>query len=1256
METREFRIGAGKPCAVICGVDEPEAVKIAAKNLILDMKKVFGNRLAVSAPWLEEWESGCCRPERKTAEGIGREEGLENAGGASREESLEAAGGISCKPCQGAAEGAGIWIHTLTGNAEGDKQEGVLPPAGQQAEKVSPEGLDEGLWNADGKLRKEAYSLQVRDGGLYITGTDRRGTIYGIYTLSELLGVSPWYFWADVPVKQKNSFTLEEGFEKSDYPSVEYRGIFINDEEELEAWVKNRMGEETIGVKTYEKVFELLLRLKGNYIWPAMHVNSFNVKRENGALAERMGIVVGTSHCDMLMRSNNREWFPWLAQKGYEGVEYDYSLPGRNREILQEYWRESVEQNREFEVCYTLGMRGIHDSGFETRALQGLSGEEEKAAKIALLQKIMEDQREILKGVLGRAPLMTFVPYKEVLPLYDGGLRVPEDITLVWSNDNYGYIRRYPSEEEKRREGGNGIYYHNSYWAPPGMSYVFLCSIPLAHTANELRKAYGEGIRKLWVINTGAMKPLEQEIEFFLRLSWEIGKENALTEDVDAWVEDWIDRNFSGGIGKETAGLLNAFSQLTNVRKLEMMDQNAFSQTAYGDEAVTRIHAYERLFEAGNRIYEGLPQEERPAFFELVLMRIHAAYFTNLAYYYGDRSTLANRQGKAQAAALYAKQTRLLEDARRRMLVYYNKRMLEGKWDGILNPEGFPPPRAAMMPVCTPPLRLPEGAPKLCVTLWNEAEELTFARPGTKWLEIGNAGRGSVDFLLEAPEWVELSERSGSTETECRVLVTVRQEEGKQGEENLEAGSREDGNRGEEKPEDGNREDGNQGEEKPEDGNREVERQKEERRGSIRVVERNTGETFVIPVRKLAVKESGEIPCEEDGVLFVRADSAVFLPEGFKKVKRLGRGGGDLVEVCGECGEPLTYSVYFTSSGEFLLELHRFPSLDSVGRIRIGVSVDGGRALLLESESRDEHLGSWRDNVRNNVDRLYLRLPYLEAGIHMLSFHAMDKYFAFSGFAVYTAERRENNLVGAAFTGNQALPGEFDAEAFAVNFYGRIELLPRPVEYARPSGEHDTLAVTDRIAQEENFAETVAPAYYLGLGTTPFAEAENGCIRIDAAAALANKSCAFAEGNLWVYCGSESYGRSGLAMYIPAGGERGDCEPERPSLNYRVNCSGGTYTIWLLAKFDKKEEAYFGVGVDGEVLPGETLYNGGCLWRYEAEQIYRWVPVAKRTLSEGEHRIALYAPAAGLRFDRLYLTRGSELPPMDSAWSCSSES
>lgn len=1063
------------------------------------------------------------------------------------------------------------------------------------------------IGTASGGLQREAYSLKVREGKLFISGSDIRGTVYGIYELCGMIGVSPWYFWADVPVRKKERYRLPEGWEKSDYPSVEYRGIFINDEEELEAWAKGRMGEETIGVRTYEKIFELLLRLKANYIWPAMHVNSFNAKKENGALAERMGIVVGTSHCDMLMRSNNREWKPWLAEKGYSGVEYDYSLEGRNREILEEYWRESVEQNREFEVCYTLGMRGVHDSGFETRALEGLEGEELKAAKIRLLQQVIQTQRKILRETLGHETMMTFVPYKEVLPLYDGGLEVPEDITLVWSNDNYGHIRRYPSEKERSRKGGNGIYYHNSYWAPPGMSYVFLCSIPLAHTSNELHKAWNEGIRRLWVLNSGAMKPLEQEIEFFLRLAWEIGKESALTEDVDGYVEDWINRNFTGNIGRRVSVLLNDFSQLTNVRKPELMEQDVFSQTAYGDEAAVRIHEYERLFREGNRIYEDLPGEERAAFFQLVLMRIHAAYFTNLSFYYGDRSTLANRQGKGRAAALYVKQCREAEDARRKMLLYYNQILMDGKWNGILNPEGFPPPRAAMMPVCTPPLSF--GSPGMTVVLWNEEEErpearLSFVKAEAKWLEIGNTGSGSIRFSVQAPDWLKLSCYEGETETEVRILA------------------------------------------EPFDV-------KENRQGAIVITEAFTGQTREVLVETVAVPEALEA-VEDGGMVTVEAESASSC--GFRKVKRLGRGAGCLMEALGE-GEPLSYGVTLTSSGDFLLEIHRFPSLDSVGRIRAGVSVDDGPVTVVESESKDEHLGTWRENVLDNVDLLYLELPGLKAGNHVIRLHGIDKYFGFSRLVLYSGRRKENRFAGAAERlikagAARTLPEKFDALGFAGEFYGEITLKPRAVEYARPEKEYDTLAAADLVKQDEVCARQVETAYYFRAGARRFEEQGRasrfrGCILIDAAAVLSATPWAFAEGAGWRHCSSESFGRSGIAMYVA---EREGRVSLSPSLNYRINCSGGEYTLWLLAKFQKKEGSFFGVGLDGRELPREELYCQGCLWRYEAEQIYRWTPLVKLALSRGEHCLSLYSRGKGLRIDRIYLTRGSELPPMDSEW------
>ncbi len=1117
-------------------------------------------------------------------------------------------------------------------NLQGDLEK-VFGDGGKGNPEENLIRIETGAWPGS---HAEAYRLSVRSGVLYITGSDRRGTVYGIYELSEMLGVSPWYFWADVPVKEKESFSLPEGFERSDYPAVEYRGIFINDEEELDRWARAHMGEETIGVRTYEKIFELLLRLKANYIWPAMHVNSFNMRRENGALADRMGIVVGTSHCDMLMRSNNREWLPWLKRKGYEGAEYDYSVPGKNREILKEYWRESVEQNREFEVCYTLGMRGIHDSGFETRQLSGLSGEALEAAKTDLLQKVMADQRQILRETLGHDTMMTFIPYKEVLKLYDGGLEIPEDITLVWANDNYGYIRRYPSDRERDRKGGNGIYYHNSYWAPPGMSYVFLCSIPLAHTAHELRKAYAEGIRKLWVLNVGALKPLEQETEFFLRLAWEIGKENDSTLDTEAYTARWIDKNFSGGIGGETARLLNGFSQLTNVRKLEMMDYDAFSQQAYGDEAVSRIHRYEELFSRGNALYRKLPLEERDAFFQLVLMRIHAGYFTNLAWYYGDRSTYAWEAGLPWAADRYAALARRLEDVRRRMLLYYNKRMGGGKWDGILDPEGFPPPRAAMLPVCTPSLGT-AGKPGVKIALWNGGERLSFAKPGTKWLELGNTGRTAVKYELSAPGWVRLSQSAGMLEAQERILVSA-------------------------------------------------EDTAKVRSGLI-AVRWETADGAEAGEHRIPVETAGPVcvcgSVEEDGIVSVEAEDTESPVSGeitasgsaglsaFRLIPWLGRDRGSLAEACLDADpdgylcapaspgkekiretlpQPLCYPVTFSSSGQFLLEVHRFPSLNTTGRIRIGISVDDGSVQILESASSDEHRGTWRENVRNEVDRLYLRLPFLEAGIHRICFWPVDRYFAFSRFVIYTDRRKENNLAG--YRGEQALPRPFDPEAFAEEFYGAIPLAPRPVEYARVREEKDDLGKTSLILQAQNYAEQIRPEYYCRRGMSLPGE-QDGAVLIDAASVLAGSEAAFCSGkagDLWRHCGSESFGRRGLAMYVRQRGAAWEEGPEAPALNYRFRCVGGRYVLWLLACFGLKEESYFGAGFDGEILSRERLYGGGCLWRYEAEQIYRWVPVAEQELQAGEHLLQIYARSCGLRIDRICLIRGEKLPPADTEW------
>ncbi len=1169
-----FVIEAGKKLSICYAPEETEAVKLAAANLIQDLKKVL--------PGIEVSE---CNEQKEPA--------------------------VSC-----------IHIGTI----------GIS--------KAVEAGIDrKQLEDGDGRLYREAFQLREFGGELFIAGTDRRGTVYGIYTLCEWMGVSPWYFFADVPVKEREKVELEEGLCHTDRPSVEYRGIFINDEEELEAWVQQYMGEPTIGVKSYEKIFELLLRLKANYIWPAMHVNSFNLKQENGALAEQMGIVVGTSHCDMLMRSNNREWKPWLQKKGYGDVHYDYSVEGRNREILKEYWRESVEQNRDFEVCYTLGMRGIHDSGFETRGLEGKSEEEIRKEKVKLLDRIITEQRKILKSTLKRETMTTFIPYKEVLDLYDHGLEIPEDVTLVWANDNYGYIRRFPSEKERGRSGGNGIYYHNSYWSPPSMSYVFLCSIPLAHTRNELQKAWDEGIRRLWVLNCGAIKPLEQEITFFLRLAWEIGKQGALTEDVDAFVEKWINDTFSGGIGAKAARLLNDFSQLTNVRKIENMAQDAFSQTAYGDEAALRIHRYEELFREGNALYRALPEEEKAAFFQLVLMRIHAAYFTNLAYYYGDRSTLSHDRGNMQAAALYTEKSREAEDARRKLLQYYNRVMSGGKWNGILNPEAFPPPRAAMMPVCTPPIAI-TGKAGLRVDVWNDGEELEFTTPGEKWLDIGNTGNGELHVRLRMPEWVETEETVFTVRTEKRVLLRVTQiTESRQGSILVET----------------------------EDGQTTVEipisvRAQESACDEVAAQTAGAEKSCFADEENLLCADAGNAGMadgvtvtEEDGIIALEADSAQ--SPDFKKIRRLGRLQGSLMEARAEGasdkpeeGSSLCYRFRCYSEGSFLLELHRFPSLNATGEIRVGIAVDGHPMQIAESVSNDEWRGNWKENVLHNVERLYLQLPAMRAGIHELRVYAVDRYFAFSRMIIYTKPRKENELAG--LRGDGRLPDEECFEKGCETFYGRILLRPRPIFYASGEWQRDGLALTDRIVLPERYAPTVSPGWYLKRGEEGFSESR-GAVCVDAAAALAQSRLAWSENALpdgiWRHCAGESFGRSGLAMYLRGTGKNWS-PSDAPSLNYRFACEGGRYTVWLLAKFNVKEESRYAIAIDGEQLKEEVLYGNGCLWRYESEQIYRWVPVTAVRLEKGEHLLQLGCLAAGMRFDRIYLKTGEEYPPSDEEW------
>lgn len=1129
----------------------------------------------------------------------------------------------------------------------------------------------------------------------YIIGTNRRGTIYGIYDLCEKMGVSPWYYWADVPVKSKEAFILPKDFLNVDYPSVKYRGIFINDEEELNDWAKLHTPDGTIGPTTYALLFELLLRLKANYIWPAMHVNYFNENPKNGALAERMGVVIGTSHCDMLLRSNQNEWKPFIESKGYKDAVYDYSIQGPNREILKEYWRESVVQNKNYEVCFTMGMRGIHDSGFHTKSIdenKDLSEEEKKEGKVSLLGEVIQAQREILKEVLGEEKggksLQTFVPYKEVLELYNKGLDVPEDITLIWANDNFGHMRRYPNEIERKRKGGHGLYFHSSYWAAPGtaMSYLFINSIPLAQTGNELKKSYASGIQNIWVLNVGGLKPVEQDMEFFIRYGWDAGKEKEFLKDAKIFTMDWINANFSGNHGEEAAEIYTTFAQVTNVRKIEHMNTKVFSQTAYGDEAGRRLLKLEDIYRRGNKILMSLPVEERAGFFQLFLMKIHASYYTNLEYYYGDRSILSYKRGNMQAADYYVFLSQKMTDIKRCMLHYYDQKMSDGKWEKILTPESFPPPATAMHPAKKPALKI-EGS-SLRLELWNEENRLNFSVYGqrSKWIELGNQGEGNIPFAIhfgEAKDWLIISETEGVVETEKRILVSVK---------------------------DPMKHAGNT--------------------GVIVIADLRNNVTYPI---KIQIEGCNAVPEEFTG--YVEADGYISIPaegyqvnvsqkdtfglsiqKGWIKVPGMGRYEGSAMMAFSNAPDRnaknlinlnniaqnhmkqdtftseenfqnpyLEYKFYLEREGGHVLELHRFLTLDSVGKIRLGIAIDEEEPWVIETETKDEWTGDWQDCIFNNGEKLIVALPHLSQGTHIIKIFMIDDYVTLSKLVIYTNNRKDTNL-GPAYSmllRDGIVEGGWDVLAKDVDIpvIHLEELEQLSLEFYHTKSEEvkplDVLyAPKEFFSSEQVFNKCISvPQTTKGKGkygvnqltggekdiikeyaTGMFVETA-GVIAIEAEYALVNSENAYItfskddEKITWSHLLGETCNGTGLVMQVEKANLFWEKAEDAPGMHYKLKLSqGGEYHLWLLLRHynSKSDSCYF--GVDGVIRPISEQFGNGKLHTYNTSQVYYWCHMTDISMSEGEHVLSILARKSELRIDRIYLTKGEELPPTDVNW------
>ncbi|WP_460552848.1 glycosyl hydrolase 115 family protein [Hymenobacter daeguensis] len=511
---------------------------------------------------------------------------------------------------------------------------------------------------------------------LVIAGSDRRGTAFGVFEVARRMGVSPWVWWADVTPAHHDALYVQPGQVVQGPPAVQYRGIFLNDEDwGLRPWAARSLDKDVqdIGPNTYAHIFELLLRLKANYLWPAMHpgTRAFYHYPADPVLADRYAIVVGSSHCEPMLRNNVFEWSENYAHEyGQKPGEWRYDLNGPQ---MYHYWEDRLKQSARYESVYTVGMRGIHDGS--------MPGPPDRAAKVRLLDTVITDQRRLLsqyvKPIGGRTVPQIFCPYKEVLTLYQTGLQLPDDVTIVWADDNHGYIRQLSDKAEQRRSGGSGVYYHLSYWGAP-QDYLWLSSISPSLVSYELSKAYALGAKRLWVVNVGDIKPAELETEFALDLAWNVDRWTPAT--ADAYAAHWATETFGPRLAPAIARLKQQYYRLGHAAKPEHLSGVRFSAA----EQDQRLADYQKIAAEAEALQKQVPASLRDAYFELVLYPVQGARLMNEKVFYAARSLDLARQGNDQALA-FAQKAQAAYDQIQALTRRYNDETAGGKWAGMMS-------------------------------------------------------------------------------------------------------------------------------------------------------------------------------------------------------------------------------------------------------------------------------------------------------------------------------------------------------------------------------------------------------------------------------------------------------------------------------------------------------------------------------------------------------------------------------------------
>lgn len=898
---------------------------------------------------------------------------------------------LSFKPVSGASYKAFLWseqdgaaamtpvTEAYTGETDADIIIGTIGKSAEidalaAAGKIDVSAID-GKW--------ESFTIQEADGKIIIAGSDKRGTIYGIYDLSEKIGVSPWYWWADAePVHaDKLYIDLPDGGYTEGEPSVKYRGIFLNDEYNLNQWSQSQ-GSGNMNNETYNRIFELLLRLKANYLWPAMHEYStaFNMTENNAKNADIYGIVMGSSHCEMLLRNNVGEWDAfykeWTAEhpdkkiKGSNSEEaYDYTDEGgvANKEMLLDYWRERVRENGAYENTYTIGMRGVHDGAWSPSAA---STTEEKKA---LLSEIMTEQRKILAEEIGgdiEDIPQVFIPYKEIQTIYNAGLEVPDEVTLMWTDDNYGYIRQTATAEERERSGGTGIYYHVSYYGRP-TSYLWLCTTQPGLMREELVKAYDTGADRIWVLNVGDLKPAETQIEYFTRLARNV--DEMRDADIREVLADNAkrDMNLNDDQAAEYADIQAEFYRLANSRRPEFESKDVLSLTANGDEAAKYIDELSALTERSEKLYSELEETKKYTFFEMQLYPLRSTKNIAVSYIQSDRADMYAEQGRGAAQNKYAAEAEAAAAQIEADTAQYNA-MLDGKWNKIMNltPAKLQSTGGNVAVRTTASTVSALDYTEMGVDAQGDDESMSFSRFDTeyKYIDIFNRGYGSFDWRIGSDkDYIIFNCESGTVTDDYRLYAGVDWE-------------------------------------RAPEGSSEAEITITQLLGNTPVATKTIRAKLSNPTVELDEKTYAET----NGVVSIEAEHySASVANGeyeWRIEKDLGR-SGDSVKIYPDLSESvsspgkgasayLEYDVYFEESGEYVVDAYRMPTLNELGTMRFAIGIDESAPQLYKGNNKyynnSAGTDAWGKGVLANSERIQGSITVDSPGLHTIRLYNAD--------------------------------------------------------------------------------------------------------------------------------------------------------------------------------------------------------------------------------------------------------------------------